>query len=111
MSRVVSKKNIMALLMSVCILFAGFGVTSASAQTRKHKKHRALKRVGIGTAIGAGAGGLIGGRKGAAAKLGCNRTTLIHKMKKLGIARPAPEGREDLLGPAPRRSATLPQLQ
>jgi len=31
---------------------------------------------------------VIGGRKGAAAKLGLKRTTLIHKMQKLGISRP-----------------------
>jgi formate hydrogenlyase transcriptional activator len=34
-------------------------------------------------------GWIIGGPKGAAAKLGLKRTTLIHKMQKLGIARPA----------------------
>ena len=33
-------------------------------------------------------GWVIGGPKGAAAKLGLKRTTLIHKMQKLGIARP-----------------------
>jgi transcriptional regulator with GAF, ATPase, and Fis domain len=55
-------------------------------------------------------GWVIGGRKGAAAQLGCNRTTLIHKMKKLGIARPT-ESAEDPLGPAPPAPAPLPQLQ
>ena len=34
-------------------------------------------------------GWVIGGRKGAAAKLGLKRTTLIHKMQKLGISRPS----------------------
>jgi len=34
------------------------------------------------------AGWVIGGATGAAAKLGLKRTTLIAKMKKLGIARP-----------------------
>ena len=33
-------------------------------------------------------GWVIGGLTGAAAKLGLNRTTLIHRMKKLGIERP-----------------------
>jgi len=33
-------------------------------------------------------GWVIGGPKGAAAKLGLNRTTLINKMKRLGITRP-----------------------
>jgi transcriptional regulator with GAF, ATPase, and Fis domain len=38
-------------------------------------------------------GWVIGGSKGAAAKLGLNRTTLINRMKRLGIARPEePEG-------------------
>lgn len=31
----------------------------------------------------------LGGPRGAAARLGMNRTTLFHKMKRLGIARPA----------------------
>jgi len=34
---------------------------------------------------------VIGGPKGAATKLGLKRTTLIHKMKKLGISRPSLE--------------------
>src|SRR5271165_303063 len=34
-------------------------------------------------------GWVIGGSNGAAAKLGLKRTTLIHRMKKLGIERPA----------------------
>ena len=45
-------------------------------------------------------GWVIGGAKGAAARLGVKRTTLLWKMKKLGISRPAPhnnaEGREQL---------------
>lgn len=36
------------------------------------------------------AGWMVGGRNGAAAQLGLKRTTLIAKMKKLGISRPAP---------------------
>jgi transcriptional regulator with GAF, ATPase, and Fis domain len=36
-------------------------------------------------------GWVIGGSKGAAARLGLNRTTLINRMKKLGISRPVPE--------------------
>jgi transcriptional regulator of acetoin/glycerol metabolism len=34
---------------------------------------------------------VIGGPKGAAARLGLKRTTLIHKMQKLGISRPRPQ--------------------
>ena len=37
-----------------------------------------------------GVGWVIGGPKGAAKKLGLKRTTLIHKMQKLGISRPVP---------------------
>ena len=35
-----------------------------------------------------GADGIVGGPRGAAARPGLNRTTLISKMKKLGISRP-----------------------
>jgi formate hydrogenlyase transcriptional activator len=37
------------------------------------------------------AGGIIGGPQGAAAKLGVKRTTLLSKMKRLGISRPRPQ--------------------
>ena len=49
-----------------------------------------------------GVGWVIGGPKGAAAKLGLKRTTLIHKMQKLGIARPALQSSENVMGPAPQ---------
>src|SRR2546425_1430061 len=39
----------------------------------------------------AAVGWVLGGPTGAAAKLGLKRTTLIHKMKKLGISRPRPQ--------------------
>ena len=45
-------------------------------------------------------GWLIGGPKGAAAKLGCKRTTLIHKMRKLRISRPPLPGSQDVVDPA-----------
>jgi formate hydrogenlyase transcriptional activator len=38
------------------------------------------------------AGGMIGGPQGAAARLGLKRTTLVSKMKKLGIYRPRRQG-------------------
>jgi transcriptional regulator with GAF, ATPase, and Fis domain len=56
------------------------------------------------------AGWVIGGTKGAAATLGLNRTTLIHKMKKLGISRPSPAESEDLLAPAPQPLPAASQL-
>jgi formate hydrogenlyase transcriptional activator len=51
---------------------------------------------------------VIGGPKGAAAKLGLKRTTLIHKMQKLGISRP--QSGSDGIEPAPQESGPLPQL-
>jgi transcriptional regulator with GAF, ATPase, and Fis domain len=47
-------------------------------------------------------GWVIGGPTGAAAKLGLKRTTLIHKMKRLGISRPRPQSSQDVMGPALR---------
>jgi formate hydrogenlyase transcriptional activator len=46
-------------------------------------------------------GWIIGGPKGAANKLGLKRTTLIHKMQKLGIARPGLPSSENVMRPAP----------
>jgi formate hydrogenlyase transcriptional activator len=46
-------------------------------------------------------GWIIGGPKGAANKLGLKRTTLIHKMQKLGIARPVLPSSENVMRPAP----------
>jgi len=37
------------------------------------------------------AGWIVGGPRGAAGKLGLKRTTLLAKMKRLGISRPIPE--------------------
>jgi formate hydrogenlyase transcriptional activator len=44
------------------------------------------------------AGWIVGGPRGAAAKLGLKRTTLLAKMRRLGISRPIPQDRTDLLG-------------
>jgi formate hydrogenlyase transcriptional activator len=43
---------------------------------------------------------VIGGPKGAAAKLGLKRTTLIHKMQKLGISRLGVLSSQDVIAPA-----------
>jgi formate hydrogenlyase transcriptional activator len=60
--------------------------TSAAPKTLKDSERalilRTLESVGW----------MVGGRDGAAAKLGLKRTTLIHKMKKLGIQRPTARG-------------------
>jgi transcriptional regulator with GAF, ATPase, and Fis domain len=50
---------------------------------------------------------VIGGTKGAAAKLGLKRTTLICKMQKLGIFRPSPEGSQAVTGPSPPEPVSL----
>jgi formate hydrogenlyase transcriptional activator len=52
-------------------------------------------------------GWIIGGPKGAAAKLGLKRTTLIHKMQKLGIFRPGLESSENVVGPAAQRPGSF----
>jgi len=58
-----------------------------------------------------GVGWVIGGPKGAATKLGLKRTTLIHKMQKLGISRPGFQSSEDVTGPETPGSDTPPQVQ
>jgi transcriptional regulator with GAF, ATPase, and Fis domain len=54
------------------------------------------------------AGWVIGGAKGAAAKLGLKRTTLICKMQKLGIFRPCLHSSQDVIWPPPQEPASLP---
>src|SRR5580658_6886174 len=44
-------------------------------------------------------GWIVGGPRGAAAKLGLKRTTLLAKMKRLGISRPITQEGTDVLGP------------
>src|SRR2546425_5902065 len=46
------------------------------------------------------AGWVVGGPRGAAAKLGLKRTTLLAKMRRLGISRPIPEEGTDVPGVA-----------
>jgi formate hydrogenlyase transcriptional activator len=52
-------------------------------------------------------GWVIGGPKGAAAKLGLKRTTLICRMQKLGIFRPRLQSSQDVIWPAPQQPAPL----
>jgi formate hydrogenlyase transcriptional activator len=56
-------------------------------------------------------GWLVGGPNGAAAKLGLKRTTLINKMKKLGISRPSPRRSQQEMGLAPQEEDSPPLLQ
>ncbi len=51
---------------------------------------------------------VIGGPKGAASKLGLKRTTLIHKMKKLGITRPATDSSEEDESSLPGGCSVMP---
>jgi formate hydrogenlyase transcriptional activator len=44
------------------------------------------------------AGWIVGGPRGAAAKLGLKRTTLLAKMRRLGISRPIPQDGTDVIG-------------
>jgi DNA-binding NtrC family response regulator len=55
-------------------------------------------------------GWVIGGPKGAAAKLGLKRTTLIHKMQKLGISRPVVQSGQDVNDPALQETDVLPHF-
>jgi formate hydrogenlyase transcriptional activator len=47
------------------------------------------------------AGWVVGGPHGAAAKLGLKRTTLLAKMKRLGISRPITQEETEMIGMAP----------
>ncbi len=55
-------------------------------------------------------GWVIGGPKGAAAKLGLKRTTLIHKMHKLGISRPVLKNSQEVRDPGQQELDSLPQF-
>jgi len=56
-------------------------------------------------------GWLVGGANGAAAKLGLKRTTLINKMKKLGITRPRLQRSGHVMELGPEETDSLPLLQ
>ena len=79
----------------------GDGIVSPSATTLRESE-----RVLILHALEE-AGWVIGGPKGAAAKLGLKRTTLIYKMQGLGISRPPLQSRQDVIGTA-RQEPTSP---
>ncbi len=55
-------------------------------------------------------GWVVGGPKGAAIKLGLKRTTLIHKMQKLGISRPSLQSSQDGIYRASQQAPSLPQF-
>lgn len=82
------------------------GITVAPAQSTLKDSERAL----ILRTLEA-AGWLIGGPTGAAAKLGLKRTTLISKMKKLGISRPTRQLNADALDGEPDQPNSSPTIQ
>jgi transcriptional regulator with GAF, ATPase, and Fis domain len=57
------------------------------------------------------AGWVIGGRDGAAARLGLKRTTLIYKMQRHGISRPSFDSNLEMAGPPMQTVGFAPQLQ
>jgi formate hydrogenlyase transcriptional activator len=56
-------------------------------------------------------GWVIGGREGAATKLGLKRTTLIYKMQRLGILRPVLKSNSDSMDPTHGMPVSLSRLQ
>src|SRR4051812_41849310 len=78
--------RIVSIMLAVFLLL-GMMVGDASAQRRHNPqagKRKAAKRIGIGTAVGAGAGALINGKKGAliGAGAGAAGGTAYHYHKK-----------------------------
>ena len=57
------------------------------------------------------AGWVIGGRDGAAARLGLKRTTLIYKMQRHGISRPSLDSNLEMTGSSLQVTRFVPQLQ
>ena len=57
------------------------------------------------------AGWVIGGRDGAATRLGLKRTTLIYKMQRHGISRPSFVSNLEMTGPSMQAAGFVPQLQ
>lgn len=84
------QKRIFKILLVFVLMFSfALSVPVASGQRRRYRnpeagKKKAAKRIGIGTAVGAGAGALIGGRKGAliGAGVGAGAGTAYHYHKK-----------------------------
>ena len=81
-------RTIVILLIVLSIAFS-FPVVGSQHRYRRYRnreagKKKAAKRIGIGTAVGAGAGALIGGRKGAliGAGAGAGAGTVYHYHKK-----------------------------
>jgi transcriptional regulator with GAF, ATPase, and Fis domain len=57
------------------------------------------------------AGWVIGGRDGAATRLGLKRTTLIYKMQRHAISRPSFDSNLEMTEPSLQASGFMPQVQ
>ena len=85
-----SRFSRMIVILAILISFAfSLPVAAGQHRYRRHRnpeagKKKAAKRIGIGTAVGAGAGALIGGRKGALIGAGAvaGAGTVYHYHKK-----------------------------
>ena len=80
------KFRLVSMMLAACLML-GMLVAPASAQRRRNPqagKRKAVKRIGIGTAVGAGAGALINGKTGAliGAGAGAAGGTAYHVHKK-----------------------------
>ena len=79
--------RLVSIMLAVCLLVWSMA-GAVTAQRRRHNrqagKAKAAKRIGIGTAIGAGAGAVVGGRRGAliGAGAGAAGGTAYHYHKK-----------------------------
>lgn len=78
--------KLISMFLIACLLTLSLATTSEAQRRRNPEagKKKAAKRIGIGTAIGAGAGALIGGKKGAliGAGAGAGAGTAYHYHKK-----------------------------
>jgi formate hydrogenlyase transcriptional activator len=86
------------------VIAAGSAATATPVTTLRDSERSLILRTLEGV------GWVIGGPKGAAVKLGLKRTTLIHKMQKLGISRPVLQNSSDVVGPSPQEPDPLPQF-
>ena len=85
-----NRNRLLRMLLALMLVFSfALSVPVTGSQRRRYRnpeagKRKAAKRIGIGTAIGAGAGALIGGRKGAliGAGAGAGAGTVYHYHKK-----------------------------
>ncbi|HZW80519.1 MAG TPA: sigma 54-interacting transcriptional regulator [Candidatus Deferrimicrobiaceae bacterium] len=82
------------------------GITNSSAATTLKDSERILILHTLESV-----GWVIGGSKGAAAKLGLKRTTLIHKMQKLGIYRSGQQRSPNTMSPGQQEPDSLSPVQ